>query len=354
MADKGLYSQRQFDTLKSYSSSLAPAVLIPALLISAFFLLTCAALCRQNSFSGQTEIGKSDEHINPDKKRSNQTDQKILIETDLVNLTVTVTDSHGRFISGLTKDRFLVYDKGVEQQIAHFSNEDSPVSLGIVFDVSHSMKDRMKQSVRALKRFLETSHADDDLFLIIFNDRARLAQDFTTSGDQIIERLRLTKPSGSTALYDAVYLAIEKVQQGRHPKRAILIISDGEDNNSRYNSSELRARVREADVQIYAIGLIDAFSENFSSSMDGRKLLEGITRMTGGRAFFPNAYKEELLVEICARIALELRCQYSIGFYPSSKAHDGTWHKIQVKVKPPKGFGRVSLSHREGYQSIKR
>jgi Ca-activated chloride channel family protein len=323
-------------------------------LISACFLLTGGALCQQNSASGQAETGKRNGGISLGGKNNNQDNKKILIGTDLVSLPVTVTDSQGRFVSGLTKDHFLVYDKGVQQQITHFSNEDAPVSIGIVYDVSRSMRDRMKQSLRALQRFIETSHADDDLFLITFNDRARLAQDFTTSGDQIIERLKFTRPSGSTALYDAAYLALEKVQQGRHPKRALLIISDGEDNYSRYNGSELRARVREADVQIYAIGLTDAFSEDLKSTSYGRSLLESITKMTGGRAFFPNAYKEELLIEICARIALELRSQYSIGFYPSSKAGDGTWHRIQVKLKPPKGLGRVSLSHRSGYQSIKK
>jgi Ca-activated chloride channel family protein len=214
------------------------------------------------------------------------------------------------------------------------------------------MKDRMDQSLRALKRFVETSHRDDDFFLVAFNDKPMLLEDFTTSSDRIVDRLRFVTPRGSTALYDAVYLAAEKVQQGRHPRRAILIISDGEDNKSRYTGPELRARIAEADVQIYAVGLTDAFLDDARSSRHARSVLEGITRVTGGRAFFPNANNEKLLVEICALIALDLRHQYSVAFYPTSI--DGRWHSIRVKLKPPKGLGRLSLSYRDSYQSLKR
>jgi Ca-activated chloride channel family protein len=212
----------------------------------------------------------------------------------------------------------------------------------------------MGHSLPALKRFLETSHRDDDFFLVAFNDKPVLVQDFTKSADRIVDGLRSVAPRGSTALYDAVYVGVEKVQQGRHPRKAILIISDGEDNKSRYNGEELRARVTEADVQIYAVSLTDALSNDSLSSKYGRSVLEKITSMTGGRAFFPNAYNEELLIEICARIALELRRQYSLAFYPSNTGLDGRWHKIRMKLKPPKGLGRLSLTYREGYQSLKR
>jgi Ca-activated chloride channel family protein len=159
-------------------------------------------------------------------------------------------------------------------------------------------------------------------------------------------------PKGSTALYDAAYIAVEKVQQGRHSKKALLIISDGQDNNSRYTYKELRNRVKEADVQIYAIGITDPASDALSGF--GRSVLEEITRMTGGRAFFPNAYNEPELVEICTRIALELRHQYSVGFYPTDIQSEAKWHKVQVKVNPPRGLGRLSLSYRDGYQSFKK
>lgn len=279
-------------------------------------------------------------------------DPKVILNTSIVNITVSVTDSYGRFVTGLGKDHFDLFDDKVKQQIAHFSDEDAPVSLGIVYDVSGSMKERINRSLRALRRFIETSHEDDDIFLIGFNDRAKLVQDFTTSGDQVMNHLTLVAPKGNTALYDAAYLAVEKVTEGRHNKKALLIISDGQDNNSRYTYKELRNRVKEADVQIYAIGITDPASDGLAGF--GRSVLEEITRMTGGRSFFPNAYNEPELVEICTRIALELRHQYSFGFYPTDVTSEAKWHKVQVKVNPPKGLGRLSLTYRDGYQSFKR
>ena len=279
-------------------------------------------------------------------------DDKVTLGTDIVNVTISVTDSYGRFVTGLGKDHFEVFDDKVKQQIAHFTDEDAPVSLGIVYDVSGSMKERIGRSMKALRRFIDTSHNDDDFFLIAFNDRAKLVQDFTVSGDNVLGHLMFVNPHGSTALYDAAYLAVEKVQQGRHSKKALLIISDGQDNNSRYTYKELRNRIKEADVQIYAIGITDPASDALAGF--GRSVLEEITRMTGGRSFFPNAYNEPELVEICTRIALELRHQYSVGFYPTDIASEAKWHKVQVKVNPPRGLGRLSLSYREGYQSFKK
>ena len=288
------------------------------------------------------------------QNRDRQTEQKLRIGTDLVNVTVTVEDWAGKFVSGLGKEHFEVFDNRVKQAIAHFSDEDAPLSLGIVYDLSGSMKSRMPEALRALKRFIEYLHPDDDLFLITFNDRARLAEDFTTSGERLLDHLRLATPAGSTALYDAAYLAIEKVRQGRHPKKAVLIISDGEDNKSRYAAKELRNRVKESDALIYAIGLTDAFSKDFGSAEYGRLVLTEITRTTGGRAFFPNVYDEKSLADVCRRIALELRRQYSIGFYPTGPAHDGKWHNLEIKIKPPKGLGRLVVRHREGYHSFGR
>jgi len=295
----------------------------------------------------KTPTAKSNE-AKPQKSR----DERITLGTDIVNVSVSVTDPYGRFVTGLAKDHFDVYDDKVKQQIAHFTDDDAPVSLGIVYDVSGSMKERIGRSIKALRRFIDTSHQDDDFFLIAFNDRAKLVQDFTTSGDNILGHLMFANPKGSTALYDAAYIAVEKVQQGRHSKKALLIISDGQDNNSRYTYKELRNRVKEADVQIYAIGITDPASDSLAGF--GRSVLEEMARMTGGRAFFPNAYNEPELVEICTRIALELRHQYSIGFYPTDIASDAKWHKVQVKVNPPRGLGRLSLNYRDGYQSFKR
>jgi Ca-activated chloride channel homolog len=288
----------------------------------------------------------------PAELKSGGPQDRIILDTSVVNVLVSVTDTYGRFVTGLTKDHFDLFDDKVKQNIAHFTDEDAPISVGIVYDVSGSMKDRIMRSVKALRRFMETSHEDDDFFLIGFNDRAKLVQDFTTSSEQVIGHLMFVNPKGSTALYDAAYLAVEKVAQGRHQKKALLIISDGQDNNSRYTYKELRNRVKEADVQIYAIGITDPASDSLAGY--GRGVLEEISRMTGGRSFFPSAYNEPELVEICTRIALELRHQYSIGFYPSDITSDAKWHKLAVKVNPPKGLGRLSLVYKDGYQSFKK
>lgn len=346
--------------------------------LTAFLLVVISPLTRvtaqQDSKSAtQTpniEAGKADQTPSPtqakvnaddktpatkpaDFKQPPQTQQgNIVLGVGVVNVIISVTDPYGRFVTGLNKDHFDIFDDKVKQQIAHFTDEDAPVSLGIVYDVSGSMKERIMRSIKALRRFIETSHDDDDFFLIGFNDRAKLIQDFTTSGDQVVGHLMFVNPKGSTALYDASYLAVEKVQQGRHTKKALLIISDGQDNNSRYTYKELRNRVKEADVQIYAIGITDPASDTLAGF--GRGVLEEITRMTGGRAFFPNAYNEPELVEICTRIALELRHQYSVGFYPTDMTSEAKWHKVQVKVNPPKGLGRLSLTYKDGYQSFKK
>src|SRR5207253_6724901 len=192
----------------------------------------------------------------------------------------TVADSFGRVVTGLRQENFTIYDDKVQQQIAHFTEADAPVSIGIIFDISNSMGGIIQGSMVALRRFIETSHEEDDFFLIGFNNRAKLVQDFTTSPDQVLGRLVLVKPGGMTALYDAVYLGVEKVQQGRHQKRALLIISDGEENNSRYSEGELRRLIKEAGVQIYAIKIGGPWSY-------GKNVLEGIAEQTGGRAFVP-------------------------------------------------------------------
>lgn len=345
----------------------ACAFLIPILFLSVAPLNRASAQkdSKNSSAPATTDAAKGEANGQPvaakttdDKAASKPASLKtgpqdqLILNTGVVNVLISVTDTYGRFVTGLTKDHFDLFDDKVKQNIAHFTDDDAPISVGIVYDVSGSMKERIMRSIKALRRFMETSHDDDDFFLIGFNDRAKLVQDFTTSSEQVVGHLMFVNPKGSTALYDASYLAVEKVAQGRHQKKALLIISDGQDNNSRYTYKELRNRVKEADVQIYAIGITDPATDSMAGY--GRGVLEEISRMTGGRAFFPNAYNEPELVEICTRIALELRHQYSIGFYPSDLTSDAKWHKLNVKINPPKGLGRLSLSYKDGYQSFKK
>jgi len=279
-----------------------------------------------------------------------QQDRIPVIITDLVSLTVTVTDASNRLVTGLDKQHFELFEDKVKQDILFFSEDDAPISLGIVFDVSGSMKGKLDRARDALKAFIQTSHNDDDFFLVGFNQRANPLAEFT-DGDSLVNKLALVDPGGQTALYDAAYLGVEKVKQGRHNRHAMLLISDGQDNSSRYTYSELRKRLKEAGVQIYCIGIVEMGGGSGGAlDMQGQAILEEISQVTGGKAFFPRSAAE--LEEISTRIALELRHQYSIGYDPTNVKRDGQWHKIKVSVKGRKGLSSLRVQHKEGYYSV--
>jgi Ca-activated chloride channel homolog len=238
------------------------------------------------------------------------------IKVDLVTLTLTVTDYYGRYVSGLTKDAFTVIDDGVEQEITFFSDADAPVSVGILFDVSGSMSG---EKIRKARNALEA----------------------------VLNKLTLVEPKQNTALYDACYLGVERVTRGAHQKKAILIISDGQDNASRYNFKEVRRLLKESDVTIYSVGIMDGRDAGSMEGMQGQAFLDELSSVTGGKSFYPNTNVE--LDEIFERIALELRHQYSVGYTPKNFQPDGKWHKVKVKVKPPRGLPRLTVRNREGY-----
>ncbi|MBC7912227.1 MAG: VWA domain-containing protein [Pyrinomonadaceae bacterium] len=278
-------------------------------------------------------------------------DTTVMVQTDLVTLTVTVTDNYGRFVSGLNKKHFTILDDKEEQVIEHFSDDDAPVTVGVLFDVSGSMSgDKISKARTALSRFIETSHNSDEYFLIGFNSRAQLLLDKTRDGDAVLDKLTYVDTKGQTALYDACYLGVEKVTRGAHQKRAVLLISDGQDNNSRYTFSELRRLLKESDVVVYSIGILGGSDPGSALGMHGQSLLDELSAVSGGKAFFPNTAAE--MDEIFERIALELRHQYSIGYRPSNFVNDGKWHKLKVKVTPPRGLPRLFVRSREGYYAI--
>lgn len=268
--------------------------------------------------------------------------------TDLVTLTLTVTDLYGRYVSGLKKDAFKVFDNNQEQEITFFSDADAPVSIGILFDVSDSMSgEKIGNARKALERFINTSHPSDEYFLIAFNSRAQLLLDRTRDGEAVLQKLTLIQPRNNTALYDACYLGIEKVTTGTRQKKALLIISDGQDNASRYNFGEVRRLLKESDVTVYAVGILDSRGSYTPEGLQGQAFLDELTSVTGGKAFYPQTNVE--LDEIFERIALELRHQYSIGYTPSDFSPDGKWRKVKTKVKPPRGLPRLTVRGREGY-----
>jgi Ca-activated chloride channel homolog len=272
----------------------------------------------------------------------------VRIKTDLVTLTLTVTDLYGRYVSGLTKNNFTIFDNNKEQEVTFFSDSDAPVSVGILFDVSGSMSgDKINKARTALERFINSSHPSDEYFLIAFNSRAQLLMDRTRDGEAVIRKLTLVQPSKNTALYDAVYLGIERVTRGAHQKKALLVISDGQDNASRYNFNEVRRLMKESDVVTYGVGILDRGDSSSSLGMQGQAFLDELASVTGGKSFYPNTDIE--MDEIFERIALELRHQYSVGYTPTDFEPDGKWRKVRVRVKPPRGLPRLTVRSREGY-----
>ena len=280
----------------------------------------------------------------PDSKQAPQKPQdKIVINTKLVNLTVSVNDKLGRFVAGLTKEDFEIFDDNIKQDVAFFSDDDAPISLGIVYDVSGSMGNFSSRSLSMLRYFFDNSHTEDEFYVYAFNNRVQLVQDFTSLPEALLNRVTVIKAKGSTALFDATYAAVEKVREGRHHKKVILIFSDGEENSSRYSGRELQNLLKENDVQIYAIGMSEISS--------GAGTLKFIAEPTGGQALFPFDYASAEVVY--TRLALMLRRQYVVGFYPSNVTSGTAWHKLNVQIKAPKQLGRLKLSYKNGYWMTK-
>lgn len=275
-----------------------------------------------------------------------QDDQPLTINTDLVTFNVSVTDREGRAVTGLNKNIFNVFDNKTLQEIHFFSDEDTPASISIVFDTSGSMSvKKINQAKEALASFINTSHNRDEFFLIDFNSRARLLLDRTRDSEAVQNKFNFVEPQGNTAVYDAVFLGVEKVMKGSHPKKVVLLISDGEDNNSRYSYRELRRRLRESEVIIYAIGFGGYYP--LKGGLNGRETLKELASTSGGKAFFPKGQVD--MDEAFEQIALEIRHLYSVSYYPNNFSADGKWHRVRVKVNFPKGSPLFSVRSREGY-----
>lgn len=337
-----------------------PAVQVALVPYFVFFLIMLVAPqtipAQQHAAAKQSVPTALQSHTPPLYSSSNNgggggdDDEKVVVTTNLVPLTLTVTDKDGVSVKGLGKDAFTVFDNKVAQEIVYFSDADAPASIGVVFDLSGSMGgEKLARAREALDHFMQTGHEKDEYFLIGFNSRVQLLVDQTSNADAVIDKLRLAETAGSTSLYDAVYLGIEKVMRGTHSKRVLLVISDGDDNNSRYSFKELRHLLKESDVLIYGIGILSE-DERGSVGIGGQLVLDNLASCTGGKSFFPDGVDE--MNETFERIALELRHQYSIGFRPTNFVSDGKWHKIKVKVQTPRGLPRLRVSNKEGYYAV--
>lgn len=298
------------------------------------------------------------------KPQGEEVGDAVSLTAELVVLDVTVVDRRNHVVPDLPKERFAVYEDGIRQEIAFFSREDAPVSLGFVLDTSGSMRRKLAKVVAAAKSLLRQRHPEDEYFLVEFKGEAELLEDFTRDVSLIQDALENLIASGQTALLDAIYLSVEHAQKyGKHRRKAIVVITDGEDRNSYYTQDQVLERLRKSDVQVYAVGFTEGLSEVAifrqtesrrlgRQEKKARKLLEEIARQSGGRAFFPESPDE--LDAIAAVIAQELRAQYAIGYYPSRPERDGSWRAVRVEVLPDKERGPLTARTRAGYYALRK
>ena len=270
------------------------------------------------------------------------------VDSNLVLIPVSVTDAGNHAVTGLEAGAFRVYDNKAEQTVVQFAREDAPLSVGIVFDVSGSMKDKLGESRAAVEQFLRGANPEDEFFLVEFNDRARLTVPFTTDCGDIRDRLLRAEPGGRTALLDAVRLAMDSMKTARYARRALLILSDGGDNDSRYTAAEVLSRERETDLWIYALGIYDHHTPVLpEESGSGQELLQALAEASGGRHYA--AERPADLPEVAGRIGVELRNRYILGYRPGDSRRDGKYHRVQVKMVDGR---HVTVSWRRGYYGV--
>jgi Ca-activated chloride channel family protein len=343
------WTSARFCDVNSYANS----ILLPAFLV---FVLWALAVPAQ----GQTDV--NDVHVAPREvgKAAEPPAKQALaspgglstrvrplkVDVDLVLVPVTITDPLNRLVTGLDKENFQLFEGNAAQEIRTFSAEDAPVSLGVIFDSSGSMSSKMDRAKDAVVEFFKTANPQDEFFMITFSDEPEEVTDFTSSVDEIQSKLVFAVPRRRTALLDAIYMGVSKMRQAKYAKKALLIISDGGDNHSRYTEGEIKALVKEADVMIYAIGIYDHYFPTQEERL-GPALLSEITELTGGRAFTIDNPND--LADVATKIGIELRNQYVLGYRPSKVVRDGKWRKIKVKLMPPKGLPPLRVYARMGY-----
>jgi VWFA-related protein len=283
-----------------------------------------------------------------DSSAGEQSSANIRVNSNLVLIPVTVTDSLNRFVTGLEKEHFKLFEDKVEQVITHFASEDAPISVGLVFDCSGSMGDKLMKSREAVAQLLKTANPGDEHFLVEFSDRAQLVAGFTQKSEDIQRQLTFARSGGRTALLDAMILAMNEIRKAHNARKALVIISDGGDNSSRYTLSEVQNQVREADIQIFAIGILEPFwnRSNSPEELAGPYLLSDLAQQTGGRMY--QGEKNEL-PSIASKIGTALRNQYVLGYSPSTVRKDGKYHRVHLKLVKAKGWPALHAYWRTGY-----
>jgi Ca-activated chloride channel homolog len=265
---------------------------------------------------------------------------------EMVLVPVTVMDQSNRIITGLGQENFQLYENKHRQSIKHFWKEDTPVSVGIVLDLSGSMDTKIERARDAVAAMLTASNPHDEFFLVTFADQPKLVQDFTPDVDDIQGQLLFTKPKGCTSLIDAIVMAINHMRNARYQRKALVIISDGGDNRSRYTEKEVKSLIKEEDVLVYSIGVFDTQFRTMEERL-GPALLATISGLTGASAYTLDNPKH--LPAVAEHIANELRNQYILGYSPGEPQRDGKWRKIKVKLAVPRGLQALRVQARSGY-----
>jgi len=276
-----------------------------------------------------------------------QSGGRIKLDVNLVVLHTSVIDDRGKFVEGLTEDNFRVYEDKVEQKLSIFKREDIPVSLGLVIDNSGSMRDKRPRVNEAALTLVQSSNPQDEAFVVNFNDDyyLDLDKDFSSSIPELKEALERIDARGSTALYDAIIGSLDHLKKGHKEKKVLLIVTDGEDNTSRNSLEKTIREIQKTDTVVYTIGLLS--EENKRSAKTAKKALIAIAQASGGQAYFPENVED--VHSICEQVAHDIRHQYTLAYYPSNSARDGSFRSVRVDVIPPRGRGKLVARTRNGY-----
>jgi Ca-activated chloride channel homolog len=311
---------------------------VPASAVRASVANTPATASADNTPGANVNVVQPNIHTRP-----------IQVNVNMVVVGVTVTDPYDRIVTGLDKSNFEVFDEKVSQDIATFSTEDVPISVGMIFDASGSMSDKIEKSKEAALQFFKTSNPEDEFMLIQFNERPDLISAFTSKFEKLQDRLLFVKSGGRTALLDAIYLGLNEMKKARSSRKALLVISDGGDNHSRYTENEIKRAVRESDAQIFAVAVLEPLASRNRTPEEaaGPSLLSDLATVSGGRMFSVEDASE--LPDIAEKISIELRNEYVIGYKPSNLVRDGRWRRIKVKLDAPRGLPPLQVYARTGY-----
>jgi Ca-activated chloride channel family protein len=321
--------------------------------ITATLILGASVTLTFNSARSQNVFIEPGMTVATSSTNANQGKYSIRAASDLVLIPVTVVDQQGNYVIGLERDHFRLYDDNEEQTITHFSMDDAPASVGFVFDTSGSMVGKERKSRDAVTSFLKAANPEDEFFLVQFSSYVKLVMGITRDTQELQRRLMLAQPEGSTSLLDAVYFSIREMRNAHNARKALIIVSDGGDNYSRYTLKEIQNAMIEADLQIYAIGLFEPIHVRSRSKEErsGPDLLNRISRETAGR-FFEVANIQQL-PDVASKIGLALRNQYVLAYKPSEAKHDGRYHHIQVTLAPPEHFSRLQAFWKQSYYAPK-